>query len=165
MYYNDVIIAMPTYRNKFELKTYDLRAFLKPIGIRRFLRCMPYLTGQNVKFTITLETISGNPIEYSCAIKSYFLSGDRVAKQISHDERLISPITQKNRLQSELSIPFISLPGHYSIEFAFNYHNMIRFEPMAELYALSKDLLIARLFITSITLIIGGIIGWVLAHI
>jgi len=158
-------IKMPTYRKNVELKGFDLRASICPMGLRHFLRFLPYLTGQDARFTITLETISGKPREFSHTIKSYFISADKTAKQISHDEILISPISQTNKLQSELSIPFISLPGHYSIEFTFEYHNMAKFEPMVELYASSKDLLFIRLVNLIVGGIIGGVIGWILAHI
>ena len=156
-------IKMPTYRKNVEIKNFDLRASICPIGIRRLLQFLPYLTGQDAKFTITLETISGKPRQFTHTIKSCFVSSDRTAKQVSHDELLVHQTD--NMIQTKLSVPFISLPGHYAVEFTFYYHNATRFESMVELYASSKDLL----FIRSVNLIVGGIIGivigWILAHI
>ena len=135
---------------------------MKPIGIRRILRFLPYLTGQAVNLEITLKTISGESREFLHTIKCYFVSSDRILKQINHEERLIQQTD--NMIQTKLSIPFITTSGNYSIELALSYRGMTSIEAIVDLHAMSKDLLIAKSFFIAMPLIIGGVIGWLLGQ-
>jgi len=155
-YYAHRSFALPSFRS-IEIQQFNLQAIIKPTGIRRIVRCLPYVTGSNVVFNLILKTLRGDTREFSHECKLYFVSSDRNVKQVSHDEVLIEQ--DRNIIHTKIST-WIATPGHYSLELTYHYHGMKRTEPMAEFTAQSKDLLITDWIIRFFFLIIGGLIGY-----
>jgi hypothetical protein len=146
---------MPSYRS-IEIPSFHLEAKIKPLGVRRFIRCLPYITGNNARFDLTLNW-QGNDVTHRPRL--YFITPDRAGRQVSLDEVLVS--MGQNMVNTRIS-SWIADPGHYSLEITYSYGGMNRAERMVEFTAQSKDLLITDWFIRFVFLIIGAIIGWLI---
>jgi hypothetical protein len=160
-YYSHQSIALPSFRS-IKIPEFNLQAIIKPTGIRRIIKFLPYVTGNNVVFDLTLKTLQGDIREFRHDCKLYFVAPNRDAKQVSHDEILIKQ--DNNMVHTQIST-WAAAPGHYSLELTYHYHDLRKIVPMVEFTVQSKDTLVSNWAIKFLYLIIGGLIAWLLTTI
>lgn len=169
-----IILSMPTYR-KCSLSYLGInKVDLKPLGWRGRLPrkvwgLLPYFTGDNLSILSSItKTMNGDNKQFENmrglwhSSGLYLVSSDGKWRQVSHNDVITQQIgnTQRTKIDA-----FIGVPGHYILGFTFAHDKREVTETVVEFNAHSKDITLLNLAITLLSLLIGGIIGWILAHI
>lgn len=143
---------MPAY-HKFGWE--DFRVIAEPIGIRRFLRCLPYFTGSEPNFKVTINTISGKLRQLESTLDCF--EPDQTAMAISRN--LSWHETPINNISKEVKVPPIGVSGDHRFQITLCEKGKQRYRrDLITFTAISGDWVIVSVILAAFT-VIGGIIG------
>lgn len=149
---------MPTYRNP-QIPRNDIRIKTEPLGLRHFLKFIPYLTGHTLNVKITASA-NNEPFTYYTQL--FLVNGN--GRQVSSSDEIITISTDSKYIQTKFTA-FISMPGHYCLQFTIKRDGRDGVPlDIVEFNAPSKDLVLLDWGARFACLVFGGVLGWVVSN-
>jgi hypothetical protein len=162
------LFKMPSY---YSLTTPNYDIHVEPIGIRKYLQSLPYLSGGFLVFDLYAydRNIRQMPLEYEWQL----LRMHRDEEYYEYDNKkgwgAFNQCTEdrQSTLWTRLIIPEVSASGQYKLQ--LRVEDEMDWSTIVDFEQLSRDQTVARLIVAGIGFagliigaIIGGIIGWAL---
>ncbi len=148
---------MPNY-HQFEWQDFKVKA--KPIGIRRLFQFWPYITGQEPKFKVTIDTKSGKERE----LTAYIHGSDSTQHGLNLSSSLIShPKTPVDSCTKTVKLPPISVSGDHRIKIDLRWKEINHSQDLVNFRAIAQET-ITLLIMAAILTLISGIIGGLIVH-
>ena len=144
---------MPKYRT---VKWNDYKVSLKPKGWRAVMHFLPYLSGTDVRLTLSIQTQSGEPREFDCELFCHHYDGQRWT-YMHNLSGVISPDTTPT---AELKVDrqqYLVTYGEYVVSIKIREHDESSgLLAIGNFSILERDKIIPYVVFSIISLVIGA---------